>query len=156
MADELNIKVALTEELKKVEKTHGDLISNNSSNYSKENQSRVSFGISRLQQAIKQDELTLDDLKNFRKVHKEIITILTDVLLKEKQVTKEFKESLNKIAEINKKVEDERENLGSLQAKGSVTDKGAVLKSTYIAEQIKGLTYSSGVHKDNQVQATSF
>lgn len=156
MADELNIKVALTEELKKVEKTHGDLISNNSSNYSKENQSRVSFGISRLQQAIKQDELTLDDLKNFRKVHKEIITILTDVLLKEKQVTKEFKESLNKIAEINKKVEDARENLGSLQAKGSVTDKGAVLKSTYIAEQIKGLTYSSGVHKDNQVQATSF
>lgn len=156
MADELNIKVALTEELKKVEKTHGDLISNNSSNYSKENQSRVSFGISRLQQAIKQDELTLDDLKNFRKVHKEIITILTDVLLKEKQVTKEFKESLNKIAEINKKVEDARENLGRLQAKGSATEKGAVLKSTYIAEQIKGLTYSSGVHKDNQVQATSF
>lgn len=156
MADELNIKVALTEELKKVEKTHGDLISNNSSNYSKENQSRVSFGISRLQQAIKQDELTLDDLKNFRKVHKEIITILTDVLLKEKQVTKEFKESLNKIEEINKKVENARENLGSLQAKGSVTEKGAVLKSTYIAEQIKGLTYSSGVHKDNQVQATSF
>ena len=45
MADELNIKVALTEELKKVEKAHGDLISNNSSDYSKENQSRVSFGI---------------------------------------------------------------------------------------------------------------
>ena len=156
MADELNIKVALTEELKKVEKAHSDLISNNSSNYSKENQSKVSFGISRLQTAIKQDELTLDDLKNFRKVHKEIITILTDVLLKEKQVTKEFKESLNKIEEINKKVEKARENLGSLQAKGSVTEKGAVLKSTYIAEQIKGLTYSSGVHKDNQVQATSF
>ena len=157
MADELNIKVALTEELKKVEKAHGDLISNNSSDYSKENQSRVSFGISRLQQAIKQDELTLDDLKNFRKVHKEIITILTDVLLKEKQVTKEFKESLNKIAEITGEVEKARKKLEALRNIGSVTkEKGAVLKSTYIAEQIKGLTYSSGVHKDNQVQATSF
>lgn len=156
MADELNIKVALTEELKKVEKAHSDLISNNSSNYSKENQSKVSFGISRLQTAIKQDELTLDDLKNFRKVHKEIITILTDVLLKEKQVTKEFKESLNKIEEINKKVEDARGNLGRLQAKGSVTEKGAVLKSTYIADAIEGLTYGSGTHKGKQVQATSF
>lgn len=156
MADELNIKVALTEELKKVEKAHSDLISNNFSNYSKENQSKVSFGISRLQTAIKQDELTLDDLKNFRKVHKEIITILTDVLLKEKQVTKEFKESLNKIEKINEKVEDARGNLGRLQAKGSVTEKGAILKSTYIAEQIKGLTYGSGTHKEEQVQATSF
>ncbi len=156
MADELNIKVALTEELKKVEKAHGDLISNNSSNYSKENQSRVSFGISRLQQAIKQDELTLNDLKNFRKVHKEIITILTDVLLKEKQVTKEFTKSVQKIQEITEQVEVAREKLGRLQAKGSVTEKGAVLKSTYIAERIKGLTYGSGAHKDNQVQATSF
>ena len=156
MADELNIKVALTEELKKVEKAHSDLISNNSSNYSKENQSKVSFGISRLQTAIKQDELTLDDLKNFRKVHKEIITILTDVLLKEKQVTKEFTKSVQKIQEITEQVEVAREKLGSLQAKGSVTDKGAVLKSTYIAERIKGLTYGSGAHNGNQVQATSF
>ena len=157
MADELNIKVALTEELKKIEKAHGDLISNNSSDYSKENQSRVSFGISRLQQAIKQDELTLDDLKNFRKIHKEIITILTDVLLKEKQVTKEFTESVNKVTKITGEVEKARKKLEALRNIGSVTEeKGVVLKSTYIAEQIEGLTYRSGRHARDQVQATSF
>lgn len=157
MADELNIKVALTEELKKVEKTHSDLINNNSSNYSKENQSKVSFGISRLQTAIKQDELTLDDLKNFRKIHKEIITILTDVLLKEKQVTKEFTESINKVTKITGEVEKARKKLEALRNIGSVTEeKGAVLKSTYIAEQIEGLTYRSGRHARDQVQATSF
>ena len=157
MADELNIKVALTEELKKVEKAHSDLISNNSSNYSKENQSKVSFGISRLQQAIKQDELTLDDLKNFRKIHKEIITILTDVLLKEKQVTKEFTESINKVTKITGEVEKARKKLEALRNIGSVTEeKGVVLKSTYIAKEINDLKYEKGKHKGESVQATSF
>lgn len=157
MADELNIKVALTEELKKVEKAHSDLISNNSSNYSKENQSKVSFGISRLQQAIKQDELTLDDLKNFRKIHKEIITILTDVLLKEKQVTKEFTESVNKVTKITGEVEKARKKLEALRNIGSVTEeKGVVLKSTYIAKEINDLKYEKGKHRGESVQATSF
>lgn len=157
MADELNIKVALTEELKKVEKAHSDLISNNSSNYSKENQSKVSFGISRLQTAIKQDELTLDDLKNFRKVHKEIITILTDVLLKEKQVTKEFTESVNKVTKITGEVEKARKKLEALRNIGSVTEeKGVVLKSTYIAKEINDLKYEKGKHRGESVQATSF
>ena len=96
-------------------------------------------------------------MKNFRKIHKEIITILTDVLLKEKQVTKEFTESVNKVTKITGEVEKARKKLEALRNIGSVTEeKGAVLKSTYIAEQIEGLTYRSGRHAKNQVQATSF
>ena len=154
MADELKIQVALTEELNKAKEVHQSLI--NSPNYPKENQSKVSFGISKLETAANKEKITLDDLKNFRKVHKEIITILTDVLLKEKQVTTEFIKSVQKIQEITEQVEAAREKLGRLQAKGSVTEKGAVLKSTYIAEAIDGLTYGSGTHKGKQVQATSF
>ena len=98
----------------------------------------------------------MQDLKTFRQTHKEIVSILTDVLLKEKQVTKEFTASVKKIQEITEQVEAAREKLGRLQAKGSVTEKGASLKSTYVAEAIQGLTYKSGSHAGKQVQATSF
>lgn len=154
MADELNIKVALTEELNKAKEIHQSLT--NSQNYTKENQSKVSFGLSKLETAMNQDKITLEDLKTFRKIHKEIVTILTDVLLKEKQVTKEFTASVKKIQEITEQVEAAREKLGRLQAKGSVTEKGATLKSTYVADAIQGLTYKSGSHAGKQVQATSF
>ncbi len=154
MADELKIQIALTEELNKAKEIHQSLT--NSQNYTKENQSKVSFGLSKLETAMNQDKMTLEDLKTFRKIHKEIVTILTDVLLKEKQVTTEFTKSVQKVQEITEQVEAAREKLGRLQAKGSVTEKGAVLKSTYVAEAIDGLTYGSGSHKGKQVQATSF
>ena len=154
MADELQIKVALTEELQKAKETHERLI--NSPNYTKENQSKVAFSLSKLEAAANQEKLSLQDLKTFRQTHKEVVSILTDVLLKEKQVTKEFTASVKKIQEITEQVEAAREKLGRLQAKGSVTEKGASLKSTYIAETIQGLTYKSGSHAGKQVQATSF
>ena len=154
MADELKIQIALTEELNKAREVHQSLT--NSQNYTKENQSKVSFGLSKLETAMNQDKMTLEDLKTFRKIHKEIVTILTDVLLKEKQVTTEFTKSVQKVQEITDQVEAAREKLGRLQAKGSVTEKGSVLKSTYVAEAIDGLTYGSGSHKGKQVQATSF
>ena len=154
MADELQIKIALTEELQKAKETHERLI--NSPNYTKENQSKVAFSLSKLEAAANQEKLSLQDLKTFRQTHKEVVSILTDVLLKEKQVTKEFTASVKKIQEITEQVEAAREKLGRLQAKGSVTEKGASLKSTYVAETIQGLTYKSGSHAGKQVQATSF
>lgn len=154
MADELKIQVALTEELNKTKEVHQSLL--NSPNYIQEKQSQVTYRQSRVEELLNKDKLSLDDLKTIRKYYKEITDILTDVLLKEKRVTDEFTKSMQKVKQITEQVETAREKLGRLQAKGSVTEKGAVLKSTYIAEAIDGLTYGSGVHKGKQVQATSF
>lgn len=154
MADELKIQVALTEELNKTKEVHKSLL--NSPNYVQEKQTQVTYRQSRVEELLNKDKLSLDDLKTIRKYYKEITDILTDVLLKEKRVTDEFTKSMQKVKQITEQVETAREKLGRLQAKGSVTEKGAILKSTYIAEAIDGLTYSSGAHKGKQVQATSF
>lgn len=154
MADELKIQVALTEELNKTKEVHQSLL--NSPNYIQEKQTQVTYRQSRVEELLNKDKLSLDDLKTIRKYYKEITDILTDVLLKEKRVTDEFTKSMQKVKQITEQVETAREKLGRLQAKGSVTEKGAVLKSTYIAEAIDGLTYGSGAHKGKQVQATSF
>ena len=154
MADELKIQVALTEELNKTKEVHQSLL--NSPNYIQEKQTQVTYRQSRVEELLNKDKLSLDDLKTIRKYYKEITDILTDVLLKEKRVTDEFTKSMQKVKQITEQVEAAREKLGRLQAKGSVTEKGAVLKSTYIAEAIDGLTYGSGAHKGKQVQATSF
>lgn len=154
MADELKIQVALTEELNKTKEVHQSLL--NSPNYIQEKQTQVTYRQSRVEELLNKDKLSLDDLKTIRKYYKEITDILTDVLLKEKRVTDEFTKSMQKVKQITEQVETAREKLGRLQAKGSVTEKGAILKSTYIAEAIDGLTYGSGAHKGKQVQATSF
>ena len=154
MADELKIQVALTEELNKTKEVHKSLL--NSPNYVQEKQTQVTYRQSRVEELLNKDKLSLDDLKTIRKYYKEITDILTDVLLKEKRVTDEFTKSMQKVKQITEQVETAREKLGRLQAKGSVTEKGAILKSTYIAEAIDGLTYGSGAHKGKQVQATSF
>lgn len=154
MADELKINVALTEEVNKAQSIHQKLI--NSPNYSKENQSKVAYNQAQLQNILKKDQITSDDLKTFRKLHKEIVSILTDVLLKEKQVTASFTKSLQKVQQIADQAEAARERLSKLQKKGTITDRGVSLKSTYIADYLQGITYTSGRHKGEQVQAGSF
>ena len=154
MADELNINVALTEEISKAREAHQNLV--NSPNYTKENQAKGDYIFSKLDSLLGKDKLTIDDLKTVKKLHKEIVTVLIDVLLKEKQVTTEFAKSVKKVQEITEQVGLAREELDKLKKKGSVTDQGVSLKSSYLSQITSGLTYKSGIHQGKQVQATSF